>query len=900
MLGAMKLASRRSVVRVAGAWALALTMMACARGPATAEGHLRQQLGIPVDAKHVIVFGQNAHLDIDWQHTFADYYTLYVDNIFKEARGILDAQPRAFYSVAEMAYLAHHVSVNPGELAALKRHAALGALRVVGGGLTSPDTLLPETELLLRDYLYGTQFAEEMLGVRPTAAWLPDSFGHAATLPDLLTEAGFTSVAFARVDGAPTFNEALRAPPPGPKPGSTAELLAKLGANDFLWRGPGGGEILAHFMPAGLYCQGDNIDYEEPIELPGGHLGAYNGNDPSFTDGQIDSYIAALTPYARTQYLFVPVGCDFQHPKPQLITYLDGYNRRRYPSTGVWAVAAPFDDYATLVLAHKAALPSLTGELSPYFMGFYGSRPAVKKASRAAAQPLFAAEMFATLLDGFGGAQPALTAAFSELARSDHHDFITGTANDMVYASEQLPLLADVQMQANRAAATVAQKLVARIPPVAGALARVLVLNPAGQTRDAVVDVPVAAGMTPRAAVATQPIAVEPLAQGTAVRLGLTALAPFSWTAIDLFSDGTAPAPAVTLQLVDGNGQPASGDAVQRIVLANARVRAELTRDGGFALTSLTVDGREAIAARSFLLADYADQGGLWRLGNEMKGCALTAMTALAEPETIVVREQSALRVRVTVSTADATRELGLDAGDDGLFLALTTAAAKGTTRTASFTFTSGMTGALRTSTAAGFVDRTVARLYTPTFWPAVEWLGDGDWILALRQSTGVRFDASGNVELLAVRNAQHEVCDNEGGSGSDGDMHRIEWRIGTATSPAGAAQLAQSFNRPVVAVVAAGPPAAAPDLPATGTLLSVSGDGIVTAIKPAERGPGIVVRALNLPGPVTLALPPPLANKSATRLDAVERDLESLGTAGATLTLDPARFGIVAGVRLR
>ena len=53
-----------------------------------------------------------------------------------------------------------------------KDAAKRGALHVVGGGMTSPDTLLPETELLARDFLHGLLFAES-LGAHPTAAWLP-------------------------------------------------------------------------------------------------------------------------------------------------------------------------------------------------------------------------------------------------------------------------------------------------------------------------------------------------------------------------------------------------------------------------------------------------------------------------------------------------------------------------------------------------------------------------------------------------------------------------------------------------------------------------------------------------------------------------------------------------------
>src|SRR5579862_1351796 len=308
---------------------LAATLAACSSpkppGPQLSpdELALREKLGIPDDAQTVIVFGQNAHLDVDWQYTFDDYYSMWVGDVFVHARQIMDAQPRAFYSIAEMAYLQHHLAMHPEETAALQADVARGALHVVGGGMTSPDTLLPETELLARDLLYGVQFAEDTMGAHPTAAWLPDSFGHGATAPDVLAAAGFTSVAFSRIDGSPTFfDEVIRSKNP-PKPGSHAELLQQMGSADFIWRGSGGAQVLAHFMAGSdLYCQGDNIDYQEQLEKPHEHTGAFMGDDPAFTDASIDRYAGELTPYTKTPYMFVPVGCDFADPKDGLVGYL--------------------------------------------------------------------------------------------------------------------------------------------------------------------------------------------------------------------------------------------------------------------------------------------------------------------------------------------------------------------------------------------------------------------------------------------------------------------------------------------------------------------------------------------------------------------------------------------------
>ncbi len=342
--------------------------------------------------------------------------------------------------------------------------------------MTSPDTLLPETELLARDALFGITFAEDRLGAHPRSAWLPDSFGHAATAPDLLAAAGYDSVAFARIDGSPTIFENLVHPdePPARLDGRAAEearqrrlLLARSGRRARPRTLPG---------RAGVYCTGDNIDYPEKIPIPGKHTGEFRGDDPAYTDAQIDAYIASLRPYAKTPYVFVPVGCDFQAPKERLVEYLDGYNARRYRTTGAWAVDAPFDDYVTLVSAWGDVLPELETDLSPYFMGFYGSRAEVKRRTSERPAPSSWPRPSPRSSAPRGRRSPARPIRRS-LTRSDHHDFVTGTSTDDVVASEQLPML-DVAAQAGDAAlARVAAAIGVRIPAVSESRARLIALT---------------------------------------------------------------------------------------------------------------------------------------------------------------------------------------------------------------------------------------------------------------------------------------------------------------------------------------------------------------------------------------------------------------------------------------
>ena len=867
---------------------------------------LRDKLGIPRDAARVIVFGQNAHLDIDWQHTFADYDAMFAENLLTQAQQLMAAQPRAFYSVAEMAYLQAHLAQHPEELAAWRAAASSGQLRIVGGGMTSPDTLLPETELLSRDFLFGVQFAEDTLGAHPTAAWLPDSFGHGAAAPDLLAAAGFTSVGFSRIDGAPTLSDYVLGKRSTPLPGSTAAELAQLGSADFVWRGSGGSTILAHYLAGtGLYCEGDNIDYQEPLETPGGHIGSFMGDDPTFTDASIDRYITEESPYARTPYMFVPVGCDFASPKVELIGYLDGYDQRHPSSSAVYAVAASFEDFEALVGYHAAALPTIDHELSPYYMGFYGTRADVKRRARDAARPFFVAETYATLLGAEGAA--IMQAAAPELAmltRADHHDFITGTSADAVVTTEQLPLLAETKATGTAALAQVASALAAKIPATPGAKSRVLAFNAssASQTAVAELDVATTGGAVPMVHAVAEGVAlplelIEPPSATTArFRVTLT-VAPFGWQAIDVVPGGaSAPATAVTLQLLDDNDAPATGASITRVVLANSHVTAHWQRtDGMFALASLVIDGREAIAAPSAVVHDYTDSGGLWRMGNEMPGCELTAKPRAAATDTVQIIDNGALTVRVAFVGADATREAALGADDDSLDLALVTGAAMATTRTAAFALVAPADATLATSVPGGWAARAAEHVYTPTFWPAVGWAQVGDWAVLLRQSTGARMDTPGHLELIAARDARQEACDVEGGSGSDPGVHRLEWRIAPASDATAAELAAQAFDRPLAIVAVTG---AGTGIASRGSLVTITGGGVVTALKPADRGAGVILRVELLTGGATVQLSSWIAHATIIATDLVERDEGALPASDA-LGFEPGG-GALRTVRLQ
>ena len=220
----------------------------------------------------------------------------------------------------------------------------------------------------------------------------------------------------------------------------------------------------------------------------------------------------------------------------------------------------------------------------------------------------------------------------------------------------------------------------------------------------------------------------------------------------------------------------------------------------------------------------------------------------------------------------------------------MNTGAAEGTTRTFSFALQVPAKAALSTSQPGGWVERPLEREYTPTFWPAVEGASVGDWAIVLRQSTGVRMSTAGAVELMAARDARHEQCDEEGGQGSDAGSHRIAWRIERTPGAIDAARAAQAFNRPIDLEPASIVTGATPDLPQEMSLLAIDDGGVVSALKPATQGGGVIVRAVLVDDAATVTLSPLLAGfatRSAT--DTAERDLRSLSSSGGTVAINAA-----------
>jgi hypothetical protein len=424
-------------------------------------------LGIPTGAKQVLVFGETSHWDPNWLHTTEEYYQLCIPRIFERVLLALEQEPRRIFSIESLFFLQHYWQSNPAQRERLRSLINQRRLRLTGTGITTPDTVLPDTEAILRDYADGQRWLQDNgMTVEPRLAYLPDDFGHSPALPTMLVALGFDMAAITRIDGMYFIGSDYRAKSAFPLPGSSAELLAKEHRTaDFVWCGPDGSQVLCHWN-AFTYFQGDLLAHVGVVRWMDRIYG-FPWRSESHVARRIRRYLRDLAPLARTPYLFCPIGGDFNGPIAGLWNLLDRYNRTRYPSSGVWVLNAGLDDYLALVACHRQALPELALDPNPYWMGFYASRPEAKRRANRIVRKLVIAEKLTVL--------PALAApnlsqqdapVESEIAHdlrrawdlavlSNHHDFITGTSPDRIWREEQQPWLEQAEGLADHALARI-------------------------------------------------------------------------------------------------------------------------------------------------------------------------------------------------------------------------------------------------------------------------------------------------------------------------------------------------------------------------------------------------------------------------------------------------------------
>lgn len=323
----------------------------------------------------------NAHIDPVWQWRWEEGRQEVLDTCRAAIDRILDT-PGFIFCRSSAASYAWIEETDPELFAEIKRWVARGRWCVVNGWWEQPDCNVPGGEALVRQGLYGQRYFHSRFGVMAQTGWNVDTFGHAATLPQILRKQRLGSYCFFRPD-------------PGEK-----QLPSAL----FWWQSPDGSRVLAARAP-GHYCTwADEI-------------------------GQRILDAVSQTPKGLHDVMcFYGVGNHGGGPtKANIASILQVQADPKGPD----AIFSTPDLYFEKVAQRADKLPIVAEELQYHSRGCYTAVSAIKQHNRLSENLLLQAEKLAVLANQLTDLQypaEALQAAWKGVLFNQFHDILAGTS----------------------------------------------------------------------------------------------------------------------------------------------------------------------------------------------------------------------------------------------------------------------------------------------------------------------------------------------------------------------------------------------------------------------------------------------------------------------------------------
>ncbi|OUL21593.1 alpha-mannosidase [Nostoc sp. 106C] len=141
------------------------------------------------DLKSKIYLVGHAHLDLAWLWPVSETWNA-AQRTFESVLKLQKDFPELIYChsmPAQYAWIEEH---RPDLFKAIQEAVAAGRWEVIGGLWVEPELNLIAGESIVRQLLYGQRYTQAKFGKISPVAWLPDSFGFCATLPQFFVNAG--------------------------------------------------------------------------------------------------------------------------------------------------------------------------------------------------------------------------------------------------------------------------------------------------------------------------------------------------------------------------------------------------------------------------------------------------------------------------------------------------------------------------------------------------------------------------------------------------------------------------------------------------------------------------------------------------------------------------------------
>jgi mannosylglycerate hydrolase len=386
----------------------------------------------------------HTHWDREWYEPFQRFRLRLVDMV-DDVLARAEADPRFCFTFdGQTAMLEDYLEIRPEAEPRIQALVATGQL-AVGPWRILSDEFLIAGETLVRNLEAGLARARRF-GEAMAVGYLPDEFGHAAQVPQLLRRAGLEHACVWR--GVPSAVD----------------------HHTFLWAAPDGSTVTTEYLVGGY----------------GNAAGLFSF--PDDLDAAATRLLELLSPYFGADPVLAMYGTDHSAPLPELLGMVEELNRGqdRY-RVRVGTLAG----YVLDGNGHHDQLPRWQGELrssarANILMGVTSARVGLKAACSRAERLLARYAEPLQALHGAGWPAPFLDLGWRRLVESSGHDSITGCGADAVADHVAVRLSEAAQLGAGlaeRAAAEVA----GRVPR--GAVA---VLNPSPFPRAGLVDLDLA------------------------------------------------------------------------------------------------------------------------------------------------------------------------------------------------------------------------------------------------------------------------------------------------------------------------------------------------------------------------------------------------------------------------
>jgi alpha-mannosidase len=342
----------------------------------------------------------NAHIDPvwiwDWREGMRE-----VIATFTAAADRLDQHPGLYFAASSACYYEWVEEMDPVLFERIRGHVAGGRWELVGGEWIEPDCNLPAGESVCRQLIYSQRYFQRAFGATATVGYNIDSFGHAASLPQLFRKAGLRAYIMMR-------------------PGAHEKTLP---AALFLWEGVDGTGLPTYRIKE-AYQTGLPRDVSPTADA-----------ERDLIETRAARLLSDANSESAPAMFFVGVGDHGGGPTKIAIDTVQKISARTQGEVAFGSTSGYFDRIGQ-ELADGGSLPRVRGDLHMHAVGCYTVVAWMKRENAACEAALAAAENLAAACEMATGvrlsAQDTLRSAWTRVLFNQFHDSLGGTCTEEV------------------------------------------------------------------------------------------------------------------------------------------------------------------------------------------------------------------------------------------------------------------------------------------------------------------------------------------------------------------------------------------------------------------------------------------------------------------------------------